>query len=204
MASTESPGCYSSEERAILLDVAAESIAKALEQGSPWVPSPSDYPERLREPRATFVTLEMDGDLRGCIGALEADCPLVQDVAHNAFAAAFQDPRFAPMTESELPRLTIKVSVLSVPEPIAFASEADLLAQLRPGVDGLILKDKRHRGTFLPAVWEQLPNPIDFLAHLKRKAGLPMDDWSDDLEVLRYATESFGRAAHAKRAARLD
>lgn len=188
----------------MLLDVAAESIAKALEQGVPWVPSAGDYPEALREPRATFVTLEMDGDLRGCIGALEAHRPLVQDVAHNAFAAAFQDPRFAPLTAPELPRLTLKISVLSVPEPVAFRSDADLLAQLRPGVDGLILKDKGHRGTFLPAVWEQLPNPSDFLAHLKRKAGLPMDYWSDDLEVLRYTTESFGRSAQSQHTARLD
>ncbi|WP_338114108.1 AmmeMemoRadiSam system protein A [Thiorhodococcus mannitoliphagus] len=201
MASTESSGNYGAEERAIILDVAAEAIAQGLEQRSPWVPDTSDYAETLRQPRASFVTLEMDADLRGCIGALEAYRPLVQDVAHNAFAAAFQDPRFPPLSSAEYPRLTIKVSVLTAPEPLAFASEAELLQQLRPGADGLILKDARHRGTFLPAVWEQLPDPIDFLAHLKRKAGLPMDYWSNDLEVLRYTTESFARPPHSQRAA---
>lgn len=192
MSSIESNAVYSERDRGLLLDVAATSIAHGLDHSSPWVPDTHDYPETLRAIRATFVTLEIAHALRGCIGVLEAFRPLVEDVAHNAFSAAFADPRFPPLSAREYPSLSLKISVLSMPTPLAFDSESDLLAQLRPGADGLILKDGRRKGTFLPAVWEQLPDPRDFLAHLKRKAGLPSDHWSDSLEVLRYTTESFG------------
>ncbi len=192
MSSIESTAVYDANQRALLLDVAARSIARGLEQGIPLNLDPADYPEPLRAVRATFVTLELNHDLRGCIGVLEAFRPLVEDVALNAFAAAFEDPRFGRLRRDEYPGLTVKISILSPAEPMHFTSEADLLRQLRPGVDGLILRDRGHRGTFLPSVWEQLPAPEDFLSHLKRKAGLPLNHWSDSLQVQRYSSESFG------------
>lgn len=186
------PGTLSAEERAILLDLARRSIAHGLDHGTALRVDPADYPEPLRAERAAFVTLHRDGELRGCIGHLEACQALVSDVAENAFAAAFRDPRFPPLTRQEASRLAVHISVLSPAEPMTFSSEADLLAQIRPGVDGLILRDGFARGTFLPSVWESLPQPRDFLNHLKRKAGLPTDHWSDRIRVERYTTESFG------------
>jgi len=186
---------YDTDLRLSLLGVAARSIAHGLEQGVVLRPDPEAYPEALRETRATFVTLQIEGDLRGCIGVLEARRPLVVDVAHNAFAAAFEDPRFPRLRPSEFAQLELHISVLTPPEPLAFDSEHDLLRRIRPGRDGLILTAGAHRGTFLPSVWEQLPDPVDFLAHLKRKAGLPLGYWSTDIQVSRYGTESFGGAA---------
>lgn len=182
---------YDEASRRLLKDVARAAIEHGLRHGRPPNPDPADYPPALREPRASFVTLKRGGRLRGCIGSLEAVRPLVVDVAHNAFAAAFQDPRFPPLEAEELNDLDISISVLSPAQPIHFESEADLLARLRPGVDGLILSDGGHRGTFLPSVWEQLPEPAAFLAQLKLKAGLPPDYWSPTLRVERYTTESW-------------
>lgn len=187
------------KQRRILLEVADRSIAKGLERGVPLELNPAEYPEPLRVIRATFVTLEIADALRGCIGVLDAFRPLVEDVARNAYAAAFEDPRFPRLRPDEFPLLTIKISILTPPEPLEFTSEADLLSQLRPGVDGLILTDKGRRGTFLPSVWEQLPNPESFLEHLKRKAGLPFGYWSETLQVFRYTTESFGGQASGGR-----
>jgi len=175
---------------ALLLDVARRSIECGVRTGAALRVDPEDYPEPLRRIRATFVTLHLDGQLRGCIGALEARRPLVEDVAHNAFAAAHSDPRFAPLTEAELAGLEIHLSILSPLEPIAVADESELLRRLRPGVDGLVLRDRTHQGTFLPSVWESLPDPREFVRQLKRKAGLPVDAWSDDWQVLRYRVES--------------
>ena len=178
--------------REILLQLARDSILYHLEQGRPLPVDCKAYPEHLRVHRASFVTLHLQRQLRGCIGTLEAYQPLVVDVANNAQAAAFSDPRFPPLSSAEYPYLDIHISILSPPEPMCFSSEHDLLAQLRPNVDGLILKAGRHRGTFLPSVWESLPNPHDFLLHLKYKAGLPADYWTDEVEVLRYTAESIG------------
>ncbi len=183
---------HSPEERRILLDVAAASIRHGLETGRPLSIRLEEYPESLREPGAAFVTLNLDGQLRGCIGSLEARRPLVEDVAENAFAAAFRDPRFPPLRPEEYPRLEYHISILSPPEPMTVTSEADLLQQLRPGVDGLVLIEGARRATFLPSVWEQLPDPRQFLAHLKMKAGLPADYWSDSLRFERYTVEEFG------------
>ena len=155
-------------------------------QNRPLVPMESDMPPALKKVQATFVTLTMKGNLRGCIGMLEAVYPLFRDVAQNAFAAAFRDPRFPPLSETELSTVKIEISLLTPPVPFPVKSEQDLLAGMRPDVDGLILEDGFHRGTFLPAVWEDLPDPRDFLMHLKLKAGLPPDYWSDTLKVLRY------------------
>ena len=179
------------EERLLLHKVARASIEHGLETGRPLAVDVERYPPPLRERRATFVTLNEHGELRGCIGTLEAIRPLVEDVAHNAFAAAFSDPRFPPVSASELDDIEIHISVLSPATPMQFDSEEDLVHQLRPGVDGLVLEDGYHRGTFLPAVWESLPEPHAFLQHLKLKAGLPANYWSDTIRVSRYTTESF-------------
>ena len=149
------------------------------------------YDTILQEPGACFVTLEKHGDLRGCIGSLEAHRALVLDVIANANAAAFSDPRFLPVEETELTELSITISVLSKAEPMVVGSEDDLYAQLQPGKDGLILEDGYHRATFLPSVWQQLPDSHDFLAHLKQKAGLSPDYWSNQIRFSRYHTDAF-------------
>ncbi|MCS6785757.1 MAG: AmmeMemoRadiSam system protein A [Thiobacillaceae bacterium] len=164
---------------------------------------PAEEPERpawLKQPGAAFVTLTRDGRLRGCIGSLSARRSLEEDVEENARLAAFADPRFAPLTPEEFADTEVEVSVLSPTEPIYFTDEADALRQLRPGIDGVILEYGRQRATFLPQVWAQLPEPRDFLAHLKRKAGLPADFWHPDLKLYRYTVEKYTEApdhAHA-------
>ena len=171
-----------------LLARARNSIAAAL--GLPLQPEPPC--PALEAPGATFVTLQHQGQLRGCIGRLEAGHrSLDEDVRHNAFQAAFEDPRFAPLTAAEWPGLSVEVSVLSPPVPFPVRDEADACARLQPGVDGLILAWRGRRATFLPQVWQQLPNPIDFLTALKRKAGLPDDFWADDLTLARYQVQAF-------------
>lgn len=150
----------------------------------------ADVPE-LHRPGATFVTLMQDGKLRGCIGTLQAWRPLGLDVQENALAAAFRDPRFAALEAKELPRTLIEVSRLTPPEPMAFSDEAEALAQLQPGIDGVILSAGSHRATYLPQVWEQLPEPRDFIAHLKRKAGLAEDYWGPNLRLERYRVEKW-------------
>lgn len=192
MSSTEAGQTTLGEaDRRLLLDLARSSIRHGLAHHRPEPVDPADYPPALRAPRAVFVTLNRRGQLRGCIGHLEASQALVRDVADNAYAAAFRDPRFPPLTAAELEGLEVHISVLSPPEPLPVVSEADLLRQMRPGVDGLILEEDRHRGTFLPAVWESLPAPEQFLAHLKLKAGLSPGYWSDGIRVSRYTTETF-------------
>jgi len=191
MSSTKSSRLDQAARRT-LLKLARASIGHGLHTGRPLDIEPSDYPEPLQEQRATFVTLHRAGTLRGCIGHLEAVMPLVRDVADNAFAAAFRDPRFPALEAQELSEVHIDISILSLPQPIVFTSEQDLIRQLQPGSDGLILEDKQARGTFLPSVWDTLPNPRDFLLHLKQKAGLPPEYWSDTLTIARYHTESFG------------
>lgn len=145
--------------------------------------------------RATFITLTLNGQLRGCIGTLKAHRALCDDVINNAVAAAFQDPRFCPLSSDEFSRLEIAVSILSQPAPLVFESEEDLLAQLVPGEDGLVLRDQAvsppAAGTFLPAVWASLPEPEEFLMALKQKAGLPKGYWSQTLIIERYRAEKF-------------
>ncbi len=191
----------------VLCGIAREAIAARLgardpsfgggdgAEGYAWGHSPrldrEDSDPWFETPRAAFVTLTLDGQLRGCIGSLSAHRPLREDVAENAVHAAFRDPRFAPLTADELPRVHVEVSVLSEPEPYPFTDRADALSRLRPGVDGMILEYGTHRGTFLPQVWDQLPNPDDFLAHLVRKAGLPAGWWDDDARLSRYTVTAF-------------
>jgi AmmeMemoRadiSam system protein A len=174
-----------------LLAIARLAIAEKLGLSAPTVRLDSP---RLSEAAATFVTLTHHGQLRGCIGTLEAHRPLAEDVAHNARAAAFADPRFAPVSAAEWPGLAVEVSVLSAPQAMRFSDEADALAQLRPGVDGVVLTYGLHRATFLPQVWEVLPEPRQFLAELKQKAGLPANFWASDLRLARYQVEKFKEA----------
>jgi len=182
---------YSAEERGILLDVARRSIQHGLTEGVALPIDLSDYSEHLGEERACFVTLNRLGLLRGCIGTLEAYQPLVRDVSEHAWAAAFRDPRFPSLQQNELADLEIHISILSQPEPMSFSDEEDLLEQIRPNIDGLIMEDSGRKGTFLPSVWEQLTDRKEFLAHLKQKAGLPVSHWSKTLRMWRYTTESF-------------
>lgn len=142
--------------------------------------------EALAQPGATFVTLTREGELRGCIGSLEAHRPLAEDVRENALAAAFRDPRFQPLYVQEYDLIAIEVSLLAPSSPIGFVDEDDLLLQLRPGIDGVVFQFGRHRSTFLPQVWEMLPEPKHFLAHLKRKAGLSEEFWDAGVQVFRY------------------
>lgn len=180
---------YNSEYRKILLDLAKASIEQGLKTGTPISPDLSNLPSQLTKQRATFVTLEKNQQLRGCIGTLQATRLLAEDVTYNAFAAAFKDPRFPALKKQELDYLEIHISILSAPEPLNFSSEQGLLAQLRPGIDGLILEAGSQRGTFLPTVWQSLPEPEKFLKYLKKKAGLPENYWSDTLKIQRYTTE---------------
>jgi len=178
-------------ERATLLAVARNSIAYGLQHGKAAPVTVTDYDPALQDTKACFVTLTIDNQLRGCIGSLQAYRPLVEDVAHNAFAAAFQDPRFPHLGSEEFEQLELHISILSIPEPIKFKDEQDLLTQLRTGVDGLILEEGFHRGTFLPQVWDSLPDPNQFLRQLKQKAGLPPDYWSKTIKMQRYTVEEF-------------
>lgn len=181
--STESKNCDGRE----LLALARAAIAHHFdaEQALPALT------EALRQPAATFVTLTQNGQLRGCIGSLEAWRPLGEDVCENAVNAAFRDPRFSPLEASELARTRVEVSLLTPAEPMLFANEADALAQLRPDIDGLIFECHGRRSTFLPQVWEQLPEPLLFMAHLKQKAGFSLDFWHPDVKLWRYGVRKW-------------
>ena len=170
-----------------LLARARNAIAGEL--GGAQVKEP-EHPALL-QPGATFVTLTRHGELRGCIGSIEAHRSLEQDVRENARAAAFRDPRFAPLSAGELAATRVEVSLLTPAEPIRFATEEDAVRQLRPGIDGVILESERHRGTFLPQVWESVPDPWRFMSELKRKTGLANDFWSEDLRLYRYEVQKW-------------
>ena len=147
---------------------------------------------QLQARRGTFVTLMLKGNLRGCIGNLSATDPLAKGIQRNAVNAAFQDPRFAPLTEKELDQVSIEISILTEPRPVPYATSEELLEKLRPHVDGVILRQGYASATFLPQVWEQLPKAEDFLGHLCLKAGLPRDAWRrSKLEVATYQVQRF-------------
>lgn len=175
--------------RQTLYDVARTAIEQGFILGEPLTIDLSAYAPILQAHRASFVTLQIDHTLRGCIGTVEAYRPLVIDVAHHAYVAAFSDARFPPLQQEELAMLTMHISVLSAPEPLTFSSESELIQQLRPNIDGLILGIGKQRATFLPSVWTSLTDPSDFLKQLKRKAGLAPDYWSDQIKVYRYTIE---------------
>ena len=170
-----------------LLTIARNAIAERL-GGTLREPTPASG---LESPAATFVTLTRNGQLRGCIGSLQAWRPLAVDVAGNAVAAAFRDPRFTPLSAGELASIRIEVSLLETPRKLDFADQADALAQLRPGIDGVILGHEAQRATFLPQVWESLPDPERFLAQLKLKAGLPADFWDEKITLACYGVQKW-------------
>ncbi len=182
----------SPEERSILLRLARRSIDLAV-NGRPLPRLVlSDYSAPLRENGASFVTLTEQGELRGCIGALEAYQPLVQDVCEHAVAAAQEDYRFTPVQPFEVTRLKIEISRLTPPDILKYSAPEELLRLLRPGVDGVVLRDGVRRATFLPQVWEKIPQPADFLGQLCRKMGAPADLWrTKPLQVSIYQVEEF-------------
>ncbi len=189
--SATAPMHFTEAQQQRLLDTARKSIEQGLELGKQLTIHAETEADPLGKAAACFVTLKRYSQLRGCIGSLEAHQPLIEDVAENAYAAAFKDPRFPPLNRSELNGLDLSLSVLSPARSIAYDSQEDLLQQLRPGIDGLILQAGAKRGTFLPSVWESLPQSEDFLGHLILKAGLPADYWSEDVRMWRYTTDSF-------------
>ncbi len=174
-----------------LIALARNAIEVELDAAPAIVPAPRE----LDRPGATFVTLRSHDGLRGCIGTLEAWRPLAEDVRANAIAAAFRDPRFPPLLRHEFPGIAIEVSLVHPSQPIRVPHEPALLAALRPGVDGVVLECARRRATFLPQVWEQIPDAREFMRALKRKAGLPEDFWSEDVRVSRYGVDKFEEAA---------
>ncbi len=184
------------DQGACLLALARAEISTALgrplsaEASAPW----------LHHPGATFVTLTQAGELRGCIGSLEARRPLLQDVKANALAAAFQDPRFMPLEQNELELTRVEISLLSPSETLTFNGEQDALAQLRPHIDGVVFEYRHYRSTFLPQVWEQLPDPETFMAHLKRKAGLTHDFWAESVRLSRYTVRKWKEPEAAREA----
>ena len=179
------------DDQQTCLNVASQSIKHGLQEGKALQVSTFDYSADLQQHLASFVTLHKNAELRGCIGSLEAHQPLIDDIAEHAYAAAFQDPRFPQLQNNEFEQLEIEISVLSKPELMTFESEEDLLQQIRPEIDGLIIEHGYHRGTFLPSVWEQLPDKKEFLNHLKMKAGLSIDWWDSAVKISRYETFSF-------------
>ena len=174
-----------------LLRLARGSIEHGLTYNKPLPVRVEDMPDVMAEPAATFTTLRLDGKLRGCVGNLESVRPLAMDVAHTAFRAAFRDPRFDPVVQHELSTIRLEVSVLSPMEPFTVSDESDLLERLEPGTDGLVIGLGSRRATFLPKVWDQLPNPAAFLSALKMKCGLEKNFWSERLEFHRYRTTTY-------------
>jgi AmmeMemoRadiSam system protein A len=174
---------------ATMIDLARQSIWHGITPGGPLRIDPASVSPELLQPGACFVTLKKSGQLRGCIGSVMAHRDLATDLCENAFKAGFGDPRFPALRQDELnDDLELSISVLSPPRDFPFESEADLIAKLTPDEDGIILSDGNHRGLFLPQVWEQLPDPADFVAQLKRKAGLSTDHWSDRMRAQRFVT----------------
>lgn len=172
----------------ILLEIARGAIRAELAGREFPDPDPQDYAPALRVRAACFVTLLKAGELRGCVGSLVARQALVIEVAHNAVRAAFGDTRFPPLEKREEHEVCLEISVLSPPEPFEVMDEADLLEQLRPGVDGLTLRQGHRVATFLPTVWEQLPDPSQFVRHLMQKGGWDAEVWPADMQCERYTT----------------
>ena len=180
------------QEKICLLQIARQALEQAVGQiktASPVVQSSS---ARLQQPGASFVTLTINGNLRGCIGALEPYQPLIEDVREHAMAAALQDYRFPPVTVEELAGIRIEVSRLTKPRPLDYADAEDLLKKLQPQIDGVVIRDGFLRATFLPQVWEKIPDPVEFLEHLCSKMGASPDLWRHKhLDVLVYQVEEF-------------
>ena len=187
MAETLTP-----DEKRLLLQLARQALSEGV-SGTHLQPIDlTGLPEVLHQPGATFVTLTRGGELRGCVGTLEAYQPLAEDVREHALAAALADYRFPPVTEAEVPELEIEISWLSQPKPLEYKDGEELLKLLRPGVDGVILRDGPHRATFLPQVWEKLPDAAQFLDHLCAKMGAQPGAWRHKkMKVFTYQVEEF-------------
>lgn len=177
--------------RQVLLQLARNAIQHGLANRTEFDVPLDTIPDELKVNLASFVTINLAGRLRGCIGSLVAHRPLVEDIVYNAQAAAFKDPRFSPLSPREFKNIELHLSVLSPTEPVVVASRQDLLGIIRPGIDGLIIDDRGHRATYLPSVWDQLPDPEQFISELRVKAGLSRSGWSEDTQVFRYTTEEF-------------
>jgi len=188
------------EHCSTLLRLARQAVEQAAAGRAGPSPRLEDFPEALRAPRATFVTLTCHGGLRGCIGALQASIPLVEDVIEHARSAATEDFRFPPVRPEEAPEIEIEISILSEPAPLVYRDAEDLMARLRPGIDGVILVSGLHRATFLPQVWEKVPHASHFLDLLCEKAGLPPRAWhTAHPDILTYQVQSFHETAAADR-----
>ncbi len=180
------------DEKRTLLRLAREAMEHAVKGQEPPFLELGSLSPSLRAEGASFITLTIRGTLRGCIGTLEPYQPLAQDVREHAVAAALQDPRFPPVTPGELQQIEIEVSRLTIPKNLEYADSADLLVRLRQNVDGVILRDGYRRATFLPQVWEKIPDKAEFLDNLCYKLGVPADTWrKKHLEVLTYQVEEF-------------
>ena len=186
------------EQGKILLQIARTAISRALRVSSAPAAEVDENMPWLSEPGATFVTLTQWGELRGCIGSLQACDPLIEDVSNNAVSAALYDPRFSPLAADELGTVSLEVSLLSELQPLGFTSEADALAQLRPDIDGVVFEYGPYRSTFLPQVWESFPQPRQFLARLKSKARLSEDFWAEDVKLSRYTVSKWRETDYSK------
>jgi len=185
-------------EGGLLLDIADAAIVDGLLGRPPAAPPLAAVPPALRALRGVFATLTIDGELNGCIGTIKGVEALSHATARHAWSAAFDDPRLPPLRPADYAQLTIEVSVLSPLAPIPAHSRADLLAQLRPEIDGLVIAAGHHQGVFLPTVWEQLTEPSVFLTHLQLKAGLDPSWWPPGMRAWRFTTEKFGRRPGAQ------
>lgn len=174
-----------------LKDIAAAAIEFGLQYDRPPKPDISHLPHTLRENGACFISIYKQSELRGCVGTLIAHRPLAEDANDNGFSAAFNDSRFAPLTPNEWAHCQLHLAVLDVPQPLFVKNQQDLLNKLTPGVDGVILSSGNKRATFLPQVWQQLPDKQEFIARLKQKAGLNADEWPGNLQIQLYQTQSF-------------
>ncbi|MFV1982358.1 MAG: AmmeMemoRadiSam system protein A [Thiohalomonadales bacterium] len=180
---------YNLDEKNSLLEQVTISIEYGLKNQNQINVNKTHFSNNLVENRACFVTLHLKNNLRGCIGSLNASKPLIEDVNFNAYAAAFEDPRFPKLTKDEFVNISTEISVLSIPEEIIFSTENDLLSKLRIGIDGMIFEYESYRATYLPSVWSSLPIPKLFLNSLKEKSGLNANFWSKDVRCYRYTTE---------------
>jgi AmmeMemoRadiSam system protein A len=171
----------------VLLLIARAAIARELGRTH----AAHEDAEWLRNPGACFITLKQGDNLRGCIGTLRAHRPLLEDVKANAVSAAFRDPRFSPLAPAELDITHLEISLLSPLESLAFENEQQALAQLRRGTDGIVFEYGYHQSTFLPQVWGDLPDPLEFMASLKQKAGLPPDFWDTEVKLARYTVSKW-------------